>query len=148
MAAITAVNGVSQTMYVAGGIDNLVGKLWNNPILSVYDEYTVDAADTGAAGLVLSMGRVPKNAIVIGFMYTTTAQGAAMTADAAIGGVAATEAEAFLDGTAATGNFASTVGVFPYTPLTADSTVTLITAAQDTVASSTITLTTLYVMDV
>ncbi len=148
MAAITAVNGVEQTKFAAGGIANMVGKLWSNDLKFIYDEYTVDAADTGAAGLVLSMGRLPKNAIVLGFFYTTTAQGAAMTADAAVGGVAATAAEAFLDGTLTTGNYAAAVGVFPHTPLTVDSQITVTTAAEDTVASSTITLTTMYVMDV
>lgn len=148
MAAITAVNGVEQTKFEAGGIANMVTNLWHKELLFVHDEYTVDSADTGAAGLVLSMGRLPKNAIVLGFFWTTTAQGAAMTADVEIAGVAATESEALLDGSNATGNYAAAVGVFPYTPLTVDSQITVITASQNTIADSTVTLTTMYVMAV
>lgn len=148
MAAVTTVNGVEQTKFAAGGIANMVTNLWQNEPKFVYDKFTMDAADTGAAGLVLSMGRLPKHAIVLGFYWTSTAQGAAMTADVAIGGVAATTAEAFTDATAATTQFVGATGVFPFTPLTADSQITVTTAAEDFVASATVTLMTLYVMDV
>ena len=148
MAALTTANGVEQTKYAAGGIDNMVSKLWNNEVKFVYDKYTLPATDTAAAGFVISMGRVPKNAIVIGFQWTSTAMGAAMTADVAIGGVAVTTAEALTDMTAATTQFIGSTGVFPYTPLTADSTITVTTAAQAFNPGGTVTLTTLYVMDV
>jgi len=148
MAAITTGNGVEQTKYAAGGIDNMVGKLWNNDIKFVYDTYSLPATDTAAAGMVISMGQIPKNAIVLGFMFTSTAQGAAVTADVEIGGTAATTSEVFTDMTSATTQIVGSTGVFPYTPLTADSTVTLITAAQAIDPESTITLCTIYVMDV
>jgi hypothetical protein len=147
MAAITTANGTEQTKYAAGGIDNMVGKLWHNPVHMAYDEYTLPATDTAAAGFVISMGRLPKHAIVIGFQWTATAMGAAMTADVAIGGVAATTAEAFTDMTAATTQFVGSTGVFPYTPLTAESQITVTTAAQAFAPSATVSLTTLYVMD-
>lgn len=147
MAAITTANGTEQTKYAAGGISNMVAKLWNNDIKFAYDDYTLPSTDTAAAGFVISMGRLPKNAIVIGFQWTSTAQGAAVTADVAIGGVAATTAEAFTDMTAATTQFVGATGIFPYTPLTAESQVTVTTAAQAIAASSTVTLTTMYVMD-
>ena len=147
MAAITTANATEQTKYAAGGIDNMVGKLWNNDVKFVYDDYTLPATDTAAAGFVISMGRIPKGAIVLGFQWTSTAQGAAMTADVTIGGVAATTAEVFTDMTSATTQFVGSTGVFPYTPLTAESQVTVTTAAQAFAPSATVTLTTLYVMD-
>ena len=146
MAAITTANGVEQTKYAAGGIDNMVGKVWNNPLEMMYEKYTLPADDTAAAGLVISMGRLPKHAIVIGFYWTSTAQGAAMTAQVAIGGVDATAA-AFTDMTSATAQTVSATGVFPYTPLTAESQVTVTTADQAFAASATVTLTILYVND-
>lgn len=147
MAAITTANGTEQTKYAAGGISNMVAKLWNNDIKFAYDDYTLPSTDTAAAGFVISMGRLPKNAIVIGFQWTSTAQGAAVTADVAIGGVAATTAGVFTDMTAATTQFVGATGIFPYTPLTADSQITVTTAAAAIAASSTVTLTTMYVMD-
>lgn len=145
MAAITTANGTNQTKYAAGGLSNLVTKEWNRGVQMVYDTYTLPATDTAAAGFVISMGRVPKGAIVLGFLWTSTAHGAAVTADVAIGGVAATTAEAFTDMTAATTQFVGSTGVFPYTPLTADSTITVTTAAQDFAPGATVTLTTLYI---
>jgi len=148
MAALTTANGVEQTKYAAGGIANMVAKLWNNDIKFAYDKYTLPATDTAAAGFVISMGRLPKHAIVLGFLWSATAMGAAMTADVEIGGVAATAAEAFTDMTSATQQFVLSTGIFPYTPLTADSAITVTTAAQAFAPEATVTLTTLYVMDV
>ena len=147
MAAITTGNGTEQTKYAAAGIANMVGKLWNNDVKFAYDKYTLPSTDTAAAGFVISLGRIPKGAIVIGFQWTATAMGAAMTADIAIGGVAVTTAEVLTDMTAATTQFVGATGIFPYTPLTAESQVTVITAAQAFAPSATVTLTTMYVMD-
>ena len=147
MAAITTGNGTEQTKYAAGGIDNMVGKLWNNDVKFAYDEYTLPSTDTAAAGFVISMGRIPKHAIVIGFQWTSTAHGAAITADVAIGGVAATTAEAFTTMNAATTQFVGATGIFPYTPLTAESQVTVTTKTAAFAPSATVSLTTLYVMD-
>lgn len=148
MAAITTGNGVEQTKFAAGGIANMVTNLWHKELMFVYDEYAVPADDTAAAGMVISMGRLPINAIVLGFFWTATAQGAAVTADVEIGGVAATTSEAFTDMTSATTQYVGATGVFPYTPLTADSQITVITAAQPLGVSDKVTLMTMYVMDV
>lgn len=148
MAAITTGNGVEQTKFAAAGIANMVGKLWNNDVKFAYDKYTLPSTDTAAAGMVISMGRIPKSAIVLGFFWTATAQGAAVTADVEIGGVAATTSEVFTDMTSATTQIVGATGVFPFTPLTADSQVTVITAAQALNPGGTVTLCTIYVMDV
>ena len=148
MAAITTANGTHQTRYAAGGIANMVGKVWNNDLRFVYEEYTLPATDTAAAAFVISMGRLPKSAIVLGFAWTSTAHGAAMTADVEIGGVAATTTEVFADMTLATTQLVGATGIFPYTPLTADSQITVITADEDFAPSATVTLATFYIMDV
>lgn len=143
---MTAYYGVGDTKYNTGGLDNLVTKRWGLEVHAVFDTYTPPAAVTPAAGSTINMGRLPKGAIVIGFLWTSTAQGAAVTADVAIGGVAATTDEAFTDMTAATTQFVGATGVFPYTPLTEDSAIVVTTAAQSMAAESTVTLTTLYVL--
>lgn len=148
MAAITTANGIEQTKFAAGGIANMVGKLWHNNIKFAYDQYTMGAADTGAAGLVISMGRLPVNALVLGFFWTSTAQSAAMTAGVQIGGVAATGSADFTDMTSATTQYIGATGIFPYTPLTVDSQITVVTNDEDFVADATATLCTIYVMDV
>jgi len=147
MAAITTANGVEQTKFAAGGIANMVSKVWNNAPMVMYEKYTLPSTDTAAAGFAISMGRIPIHAIVLGFYWTSTAMGAAMTADVAIGGVAATTAEAFTNMTSATTQFVGSTGVFPYTPLTADSQVLVTTAAQAFAPSATVTLAVIYVMD-
>ena len=149
MAALTTANGTHQTRYAAGGIANMVGKVWNNDLRVMYEKYTLPSTDTAAAGLVISMGRLPISAIVLGFLWTATAMGSgSMTADVAIGGVAASTAEAFTDMDSATTQLVGATGVFPYTPLTAESQVTVTTATGAFTASATVTLAVIYVMDV
>lgn len=148
MAAITTANGAEQTKFAAGGIANMVAHLWHSDLKFVRDEYTLPSTDTAAAGFVISMGRLPKNAIVLGFFWTATANTTTITADVEIGGVAATTAEAFTDMVSATTQFVGSTGVFPYTPLTADSQITVITAAATYAPGETVTLATMYVMDV
>ncbi len=141
------VNGQYHTQYAAGGL-TLATNVWNRPVQMVYDTYTVVAATAMAAGSTITMGRVPKGAIVLGFLWTSTAASAAVTADVAIGGVAATTAEAFTDMTAATTQFVGATGVFPYTPLTEDSSIVVTTAAQTMPTGQIVTLTTLYIQDI
>ena len=147
MAAITTANSVGYTKYAATGVSNLVTSRWGNNVRMAYDTYTLPATDTAAAGFVVSMGRVPKGAIVLGFIWSSTAHGAAVTADVQIATVAATTAEAFTDMTAATQQFIPATGIFPYTPLTVDSAVTVTTAAQSFTPAATVCLTTLYILD-
>lgn len=144
---MTAYYGVGNTQYNTGGLTNLVTKRWGTGVCAVYDTYTPPAGVTPAAGSTIYMGRLPKGATVIGFLWTSTAQGAAVTADVTIGSTAATTAEAFTDMTAATTQFVGATGVFPYTPLTADSAIIVTTAAQSMAAESTVTLTTLYIVE-
>ena len=148
MAAITTANGTHQTRYAAGGIANMVGKVWNNDLRVMYDKYTLPATDTAAEGFVISLGRLPKSAIVLGFLWTSTAHAGAITADVQIAGVAATTDEAFTTMNAATTQFVGATGIFPYTPLTVDSQVTVTTLTAAFAPSATVTLAVLYVMDV
>ncbi len=142
------VKGEYHTQYAAGGATNLVTNVWNNCLRTVYDTYTVVAATAMAAGSTIAMGIIPKGAIVLGFIWTSTAASAAVTADITIGDVAATTSEALTDMTSATQQFVPATGVFPYTPLTADSAVSVITAAQTMPTGQIVTLTTLYLMDI
>lgn len=144
MAAITTANGTNHTKYAAGGVSNLVEDRWGGHLRLMYDTYTLPATDTAAAGFVISMGRLPKGALVLGFLWQATAMGAAMTADVQIATVTAMGAEALTDMTGATQQFVLATGIFPYTPLTVASTVTVTTAAQAFAPSATVCLTVLY----
>jgi len=98
------------------------------------------------AGSVISMGLLPKGCRVLGWTVAWEAQGAAVTADFTIGGVAASTAEAVTDMTSdgAIG-FIPALVAFQQTPLTANSIVALVTAAQATGIGDQINITTWYI---
>lgn len=108
-----------------------------------YDEF-VDANTGWDSGSEIGMGYIKKGARILGFIVSNVAVGAAVTADLAVGGVAATAAEAWTDMTGAQQLFIPALAVFQQTPLTADSIVTVITAAQTLAATKKISVTTVY----
>jgi hypothetical protein len=98
-----------------------------------------------SAGSVISMGLLPKGARILGWTVAWEAQGAAVTGDFTIGGVAASTAECITDMTSdgAIG-FIPALVAFQQTPLTADSVVAIVTAAQSTGIGDQINITTWY----
>lgn len=148
MAALTTAKGAEYTKYTTGGISSLVTNLWNRPLMTVFDSYTVPA-DTLAATAELSMGVVPKGARVLGFIFQADDNTAATTGTIEIGGVSATAAAAITDLSAGPVKlFIPALDTFSQTQLTADSVVSIQFAAQAVDANVVITLTTLYIMDV
>lgn len=147
MAALTTANGVQHTKYAAGGISNMVTKLWNQPLMTVHDSYTVPT-DTLAATAELNMGIVPKGARVLGFIFQADDNTAATTGTIEVGGTSATASGAITDLSAGPVKlFIPALDTFSQTALTADSVVSIQFAAQVVDAEVVITLTTLYVMD-
>ena len=109
MAALTTASGENYTKVAAIeagtlGVSSFVDgtNLWGTKARIVFDKYTVPT-DTVAAGGVITIGRVPKGARVLGFMVTNTAAATgAVTADLqlvdAAGNITtATAAEAWTD---------------------------------------------------
>lgn len=137
----TSVAGVVAGTLSAGSFIN-ASTQFGSKLRVMYDQYVADA-DYGA-GSVVSMGLLPKGAIVLGFYFASEAQGVATTADIEIGGVAATGAEALTDMTSATAQIVPVLETFAGTPLTADSIVSIINAAQDFKDTKTITLAIIY----
>jgi hypothetical protein len=97
------------------------------------------------AGSEIGFGLLPKGCRVLGWMVSWEAQGAAITADFEIGGVTASTSECITDMTSdgAIG-FIPALPVFQKTPLTADSILTIVTAAQATGIGDKIMITTVY----
>jgi hypothetical protein len=148
MAALTNVKGVNYTKYLAGGVSNLVTNAWDIPIYAVKDSYTVPTGDTVAVSTSLYMGRVPKGARILMFIFTQSGAGAAATGGVVIGSTAATSTSGLTDMTSATAQVLPCLEAVAKTALTADSAVTiLLTSAADLDAATTVSLTTLYTMD-
>ena len=148
MAALTTANGVEYTKKVAGGIANMVGKLWDNDVKMIFDTYTVPTATLDATA-ELNMGIVPKGARVLGFIFAADDNDAATTGTIEVGGTSAITAATItaLDSGPVSLRLPA-LAPFHDTPLTADAIVSIQFAAQDIKATVQISLTTLYVMDV
>ena len=152
MAASTTLKGTNYTK-VAGVVAGTLSagsfvdasKMLGTPIRAMYDEFT--SATAYDAGSVISMGLLPKNARVLGFLVSWEAQGAAVTMDLTIGGVAASTAEAVTDMTSAGSLLIPALETFQGTPLTADAIVALVTAAQSTGIDDSVSLTTIYLLE-
>ena len=147
--ALSNVKGTEYTKYYTGGIGNMVTKSWGNDVKYIYDEYTVPAGETVAVSTSLYMGRVPKNARILGFYFSQSGSGGATTGGIKIGSTAATGTAALTDMTSTTTQQLTCVHSLAKTPLAADADVTiLLTSDADIDAATTLSLTTLYVMDV
>lgn len=146
MAASTTLKGTEYTKTAAIVAGTASAELYPNAskrkLRCLYDEFT--SATAYDAGSVISMGLLPKGCRVLGFLVSWEAQGAAVTMDLTIGGVAASTAEAVTDMTSAGSLFIPALETFQGTPLTADSIVALVTAAQSTGIDDSVSLTTLY----
>ena len=141
----TKVAGVVAGTLSAGSFVN-ASKNLGTPLRVMYDMFVHETVAYDA-GSIISMGLLPKGARVLGFMISAEATGAAMTADVTIGGVAATTAECLTDTTSDVAVFVPALPTFQLTPLTADSIVALVTAAQATGIGDEISLTVLYVLE-
>ena len=147
MAALTTANSVEYTKYAAGGISNLVSKVWGQPVLSAFGKYTVPA-DTLAKTCKVSCSVVPKGARVLGFIFQCDDNTAKATGTIEVGGTAASAAGAITDLSAGPVTlFIAALDTFSQTPLTADSVVSVQFADQAVDAAVVMTLTTLYVLD-
>lgn len=148
MSALTNVKGDEYTKYYAGGVSNLVTKAWGGEVLCVRDTYTVPTGDTVAVSTSLYMGRVPKGAKILAFIFSQSGAGAAATGGIKIGSTAATSTTALTDMTSATAQILPCIEAVASAALTADSDVTiLLTSAADLDAATTVSLAVLFTMD-
>jgi hypothetical protein len=99
------------------------------------------------AGSEITFMLLPKGAIVLAFVVAAEAQGAAVTIDFEIGGVAACTSEAWTDMTSDMTLVIPSLQVFHRTPLTADSLLVGITAAQPTGIGDEMQVTCLYLLE-
>lgn len=141
----TKVAGVVAGTLSAGDFVN-ASKMLGTPLRVMYDEYS-HATVAYDAGSIISMGLLPKGARVLGFAISAEATGANMTADVTIGGVAATTAECLTDTTSDVAVIVPALPDFQLTPLTEDSVVALVTAANPTGIGDKISLAVLYTLE-
>ena len=158
MAAITTANGVQMTKRAAlnantGTLSDLMdgADQVGTKLRVCYDNYEMDG-DTAAAGMVFTMGRVPKDARVLGFYVGNTANSAATTADLqlvdAAGNITqATTAEAWTSWNAAAHLFIPATRAVAAVKQDAEHTVTVTTAAQTVADGTDITVATFYLVE-
>ena len=153
MAASTTLKGANYTK-VAGVVagtksaESFVNAMvvFGSRLRTMYDTF-VDADTAWDAASEIAMGLLPKGAIVLGWIVTNDANSAATTADFEVGGVAASAAEAWTSMNGANQLFIPALATFQDTPLTADSIVTVVKAAQTLATSTKLIVTTLYLND-
>ena len=153
MASSTTLKGANYTK-VAGVVAGTLSaesfvnamKVFGARLKTQYD-YFVDADTAWDATSEIAMGLLPKGALVLGWIVSNDANSAATTADFEIGGVAASASEAWTSMNGANQQFIPALATFQDTPLTADSILTIVTAAQTLATSTKLIVTTLYLSD-
>ncbi len=158
MAAITTANGVNMTNRAAlnantGSLSNLMdgANQVGTKLRVCYDNYEMDG-DTMAATGVITMGRVPIGARVLGFYVGNTANSAATTADLQLvdpaGNITqATASEAWTSWNGANQQFIPALRAVATVAQDDEHTVTVTTAAQTVADGTDITVGTLYILE-
>jgi len=160
MAALTTANGVQSTLraaLVAGtaGVEGFMdgANFVGTKLRVCLDTYAMASTDTAAAGMVCTIGRVPKGGTVLGFMVYNEANAAATTADLQLvdsdGNITtATASEAWTSWNAANQQWIPALeAVVAAGGLDEEHTVTVTTAAATWAASISIAVATVYVLE-
>ncbi len=146
MAASTTLKGANYTNVAAVVAGTASAGSYPNAsqrkLRGMYDYFESSVAYD--AGSEIGMGLIPKGARVLGFIVSNEAISAAVTADFEVGGVAASASEAWTSMNGAQQLFIPALAVFQQTPLTANSVVTVVTAAATLAADKRISVTTVY----
>jgi hypothetical protein len=141
MAGLATANSAQYTKYAAGGLSNLVTRAWNVPIMAMVGEYTVTDSlldDTA----VVTMGRLPKGARIMGFTFASTQLDGATTMTVRVGDgttqTAITTTNSITDLSHATARqfILPAVATYMNTALTAESIVDVLLAGADVAAAS------------
>lgn len=140
----TKVAGVVAGTLSAGSFVD-ASKNIGTPLRVLYDSWESTVAYDDPS--TISFGLLPKGARVLGFMVSWEAQGAAVTADFEIGGVAACTAEAVTSMSSAGSLYIPALATFQQVPLTVDSILTMITAAQALGQSDAISVACIYTLE-
>ena len=140
--------GVNYTKYNSGGISNLVTKAWGGEVQAIVDNYTSPTGDLAHTSTIY-MGRVPKGARVIGFLFTCGGEGStAATGGILLGAVAQTAVNALTSMASASALDFNAINATVRTPLTADTDVKILLQGTNKLdATTTLSLTTFFVMD-
>lgn len=159
MAALTTANGANATKRAAiiagtAGVASFIdgANEWGTKLRVCYDTYAMAAGDTAAAGMVITVGAVPKGARVLGWIASNEAHTAAVTADfqlvdAAGNITTASAAEVWTSWNAANQQFIPALEAVSNAALDAEHTVTVTTAAAGLVAAKSIAVATLYIVE-
>ena len=159
MAALTTGNGVNATLRAAlvaktAGPEGFPdAQTWGTKLRVCFDTYAMASTDTAAAGMVCTIGRVPKGAIVLGFSVANEANAAATTADLQLvdldGNITtATASEAWTSWNGANQQWIPVLeAVTAAGALDEEHTVTVTTAANTWAASISISVATFYIME-
>ncbi len=154
MADLSTAYGVSYTKYYnivtarTASLGSLVpGTEWGTTLRVMYDTYTVPAGDTLHTDCTLSMGYIPKGAIILGWYFAQDGGGEACVGTAELGTTAVSAASAFTDMTAATQQFVPALSTASDGATTAGAIMNLGLATADIDAATVIVMATFYIIE-
>lgn len=160
MAALTDAKGVNATKRAAilaktSGVGDFVdgANEWGTKLRTCYDTYVLGSGDTAAAGMIITMGVVPKGARVLGWIVSNEAHTAAVQADFQLVDAAGNKTEASTATSAWTNwngvnqQFIPALEAVSKAGLDAEHTVTITTDNASMVVGKSICVTTLYLAE-
>ena len=154
MADLSTASGVSYTKFAAiaagtSGIADFIDgtNTWGTKLRIMRDTYTVPTGDTLHSDCVLTMGKLPKGAIPIGFYFAQSGGGEAAVGTLKIATTDVAGASILTDMTNATHQFVPCLSTASDSALTAASVVTITIATQDVDAATVLVLCTFYLLE-
>ena len=154
MTDLSTAYGVNYTKYYdtttnrTGTLSTLIpGKEWGTKLRVMYDTYTVATGYTLHTDCTLSMGYIPKGAIILGWYFAQDGGGEACVGTAELGTTACSAASAFTDMTNATQQFVPALSTQSDGKTTAGAVMNLGLATADLDAATVIVMATFYIID-
>ena len=155
MTDLSTAYGVNYTKYynvvtgkTAGPADLIDGaNQWGTKLRVMYDTYTVATGYTLHTDCTLSMGVIPKGAIILGWYFAQSGGGEACVATAELGTTAVSATSAFTDMTSATQQFVPALSSCSDGATTSAQVMNLGLATADIDAATVIVLATFYIIE-
>ena len=154
MTDLSTAYGVNYTKYyniVTGktaGVGNLIaGTQWNTKLRVMYDTYTVATGYTLHTDCTLSMGVIPKGAIILGWYFAQSAAGEACVGTMELDTTAVSATSALTDMTSATQQFVPALSTCSDRATTSAQVMNIGLATADIDAAVVVVLATFYIME-
>ncbi len=155
MTDLSTAYGVNYTKYYNAATGGTTGpgdyidgaNQWGTKLRVMYDMYTVPTGDTLHTDCTLSMGMIPKGAIILGWYFAQDAGGEAAVGTMELGTTAVSASSALTDMTNATQQFVPALSTASDGATTAAAVMNIGFATQDVDAGTILVLATLYILE-